>query len=496
MTQAVSTNLSTRIDYGRWISLAVFAAIVIIAAITYPQWQPALKKFVARGGTGEEEHDHDSHGEDDGGHDGHDHDSHDHGGHGHAGHDHAGHEHIPDTEAHPQSESLELSAEAQASVGMKIGQLKLQSFERSVSLPSVVVEVRGRSRLAVVSPLTGIVTKILHLEGETVTPGEPLFEVRLTQEDLVQSQSDFLKTILEIDVVQKELGRLESISKSGAVAGKALLERQYEKDRQEGVMRAQRQALLLHGLSDEQIDNIVRTRKLLATMVVRAPIADATGDQREANLPLQIQRIEVEQGQAVPMGTQLSVLSDYSELMIEGQAFEHDVDAVSQAVADERTVAAVLETKGGKTQLVDNLRIQYVSNQIDAATRTAHVYVALPNELLDGSKKDRTFAQWRYKPGQRVVLRVPVERWENKLVLPTEAVAVDGVETYVFLIHGKHFDRRAVKVEYRDPLWVVIAPSEQVAPGKVVAISSAQQLHLAIKNQSGGGVDPHEGHNH
>jgi cobalt-zinc-cadmium efflux system membrane fusion protein len=487
MAQAATPTVNARVDYGRWLSLLFFAVAVIVALVTYPQWQPKLKAFVSRGASGEEGHDgHSGDGHSSGGGEGHDHD----------GHDHGSHDSIPDTEAHPQAESLELSAEAKASMGMKVGQLKLQSFERSVSLPSVVVEVRGRSRLAVVSPLTGIVTKILHLEGETVTPGEPLFEVRLTQEDLVQSQSDFLKTILETDVVQKEIDRLETVSKSGALPGKALLEKQYEKERQEGVMRAQRQALLLHGLSEQQVDDIVRTRTLLSTMVVKAPTADAMGGEREASLPLQIQRIEVEQGQAVPMGTQLAVLSDYSQLMIEGQAFEHDVDAVSQAVADSRTVAAVLENRGGKTQVVDNLKIQYVSNQIDAASRTAHVYVVLPNELIDTAKKESKFAQWRYKPGQRVVLRVPVERWEKKLVLPTEAVAVDGVETYVFLIHGKHFDRRTVKVEYRDPLWVVIAPSEQVAPGKVVAISGAQQLHLAIKNQSGGAIDPHAGHNH
>jgi cobalt-zinc-cadmium efflux system membrane fusion protein len=43
---------------------------------------------------------------------------------------------------------------------------------------------------------------------------------------------------------------------------------------------------------------------------------------------------------------------------------------------------------------------------------------------------------------------------------------------------------------------VVIASDGPLKPGDVVAAGGAYQLHLAIKNKSGGGVDPHAGHNH
>jgi hypothetical protein len=35
-----------------------------------------------------------------------------------------------------------------------------------------------------------------------------------------------------------------------------------------------------------------------------------------------------------------------------------------------------------------------------------------------------------------------------------------------------------------------------VFPGETVAQNGAHQLQMAIKNQSGGPVDPHAGHNH
>ena len=91
---------------------------------------------------------------------------------------------------------------------------------------------------------------------------------------------------------------------------------------------------------------------------------------------------------------------------------------------------------------------------------------------------------------------VPVEQWEKRIVLPVDAVAQDGVETYVFVPNGKRFDRKPVHVEYRDRFKVVIADDGSVYEGDAVALSGAQQMLLALKNKSGGAVDPHAGHNH
>ena len=42
-----------------------------------------------------------------------------------------------------------------------------------------------------------------------------------------------------------------------------------------------------------------------------------------------------------------------------------------------------------------------------------------------------------------------------------------------------------------------IFPQAEVGfPGDVVAARGAYQMHLALKNQAGGGVDPHAGHSH
>ncbi len=93
-------------------------------------------------------------------------------------------------------------------------------------------------------------------------------------------------------------------------------------------------------------------------------------------------------------------------------------------------------------------------------------------------------------------LLVSVEQGPNRLVVPAEAVVQDGAETYVFQRNGDLFDRRTVHVEYQDQRSAVLANDGSVFSGEHIVVTGAYQLHLAIKNKAGGGIDPHAGHNH
>jgi len=412
------------------------------------------------------------------------------------------HEHGDDHEhdGHDEENTLTLSAQARRGIGLREGEVALSTFERTISVPAIVAERRGRSRLTIIAPMTGSVTKIHATEGEAVTPDQPLFEIRLTHEELIQAQADLLKTTEEVDVVNREIARLEGIGPEGIVAVKTILERKYELQKLEAVRTAQRQTLLLHGLSESQIDDILENRTLLGVVVVRAPATASPEGGSRAVIPLLIQDLSVERGQHVRAGDTLAVLADHATLLVEGEAFEQDLPQITRAAADRLPVTATLESKKGSERTIEGLQIAYVANRVDTESRTLHFYVPLPNEVVrdergegDGAPR---FVEWRYKPGQRMQLRVPVERWTDRIVLPPAAVAQDGVENYVFLIDGDHLDRRAVQVEYRDPQSVVIADDGALLPGDRIAMTAAQQLQLAMKTRSGGAIDPHAGHSH
>ncbi len=91
---------------------------------------------------------------------------------------------------------------------------------------------------------------------------------------------------------------------------------------------------------------------------------------------------------------------------------------------------------------------------------------------------------------------IPIEKWTAKIVLPASAIVDDGAESYLFVQRGKKFERVAVHVLYRDTQHVVVDNNGAVKLGAVVAGRGAHQIQLAIKNKSGGAVDPHAGHTH
>lgn len=255
----------------------------------------------------------------------------------------------------------------------------------------------------------------------------------------------------------------------------------------------------MHGLSEDQVANILKTRKLLPKLSVSVPAAPATENSDSTPLTLQVQDLRVELGQHVTAGDVLFVLADHRELFIEGKAFEQDVEAVSQAAAEDWKVSAIIESRSAKPEnILTGLNLLYMANKVDPDSRAFRFYVTLPNRVLREKRAadGRRFLDWEFKPGQRVQVRVPVEQWKDRIVLPVEAIANEGSESFVFQANGDHFDRRPVHVEYRDQVWAVIANDGSLFPGDIVAKSGAFQLQTAMKNKAGGAIDPHAGHNH
>ena len=433
----------------------------------------------------------------------------------HSGHDHAGHD---------DSTSLELSAQALRNIGLSsenVRPIKLESFNRTLSVPAMVVERPGRTKIKVVAPMTGIITDVYAIKGEAVLPATLLFKLRLTHEELVQAQTVFLKTLGELDVEKREIERLQEITERGVVAGKVLLERQYAKEKLEAVLSAHREALLLHGFSLKQVEQIVTSRHLLGELLVKVPVLrDGSGEvrmgdptirqisatleetdngrDRSLSQPFVIQELNVSKGEFVQAGDTLCVLADYRELYIEGHGFEQDADDLVRAAQNDWMITAVREGNGSAPELIHGLKVVFIDNEIEADSRALRFYVRLPNEVLrDAETSDgRRFLTWRYKTRQRMQLLVPVEQWDDRIVLPVDAVAQEGAEYFVFQQNGDHFDRRPVHVEYRDQFSAVIANDGSLFPGDTVAFAGAHQMQVALKNKAGGAVDPHAGHSH
>jgi multidrug efflux pump subunit AcrA (membrane-fusion protein) len=405
------------------------------------------------------------------------------------------HEHAHEEHGHEEQASIELSTAALKNIGYKSLTVAVGDYERTISIPGMVVERPGKSQIRVSAPLGGVVTGSHIIQGEAVAPDSPLFDIRLTHEELVTAQGVFMESAEALDVVNAEISRLESVTE-GVIAGRRIVEQKYERQKLEARLRAQRQGLLLHGLSDAQVDEILKTRRLLKSLTVRAPSHEDCPT-CHSNHPFHVQSLDVQSGEQVAAGDTLCVLADHCELYIEGTAFEVDVQHLRDAIAADTSLSADVLISARREHAVDGLKLLYLADQVDRQSRALHFYVRLPNEVLSDRQNDaHRFVQWRFNPGQRVELSLPIERWADRLVVPAEAVVTEGAESYVYRQSGDHFHRVSVHVEHRDQKSAVIANDGSVFPGEVIAAHGAFQIHLALKNKSGGAIDPHAGHHH
>lgn len=429
-----------------------------------------------------------------------------HGDDAHAADSHAGHAH-----ADPADDNVVvISRQARSNLAVRSKAITTGSYTKYVEIPGVITTWPGRTHILVTSPLTGVINAINVARGQQVTSGVSLFSLRLTHQDLVKLQEEFLSQLGQRDVIQKEITRLTSVTTSGAVARKTLINRQYELDTLVAGLRAVRQSMLLHGLTEEQVSLIEEDRNLIREITIYAPEIHKDNSLHHDAVPHQhaddhkhvdgeflVSHLDVHRGESVESGKTLIQLSDYRRLLIEGQAFQRDAYLLQNATRNNQTLQAVLERSDDDREVIENLKIAYIDHEVGRETRALAFYVALENQVeRQQNQGDRRFVNWQYKPGQRLTLRLPSDTIDDVYVVPNEAVADEGPNRYIFVDRGEHFDRVAVSVVARDSIHTAIANDGSLKPVQRVAITRAHQLQMAIKNKSGGAVDAHAGHSH
>ena len=130
----------------RWVTAVLAIGLIAIGLVmTRNRWMPLVAPIAAVG----DEHDEDA---------------------TDAEHDHA--EHAHDHAGHSEVTSIESSEKGLKNIGFEPLTIELTDYQKSLTLPAIVVERPGRSQLHITAPLTGVITKILKQTGDTAAIGE------------------------------------------------------------------------------------------------------------------------------------------------------------------------------------------------------------------------------------------------------------------------------------------------------------------------------------
>jgi hypothetical protein len=211
-----------------------------------------------------------------------------------------------------------------------------------------------------------------------------------------------------------------------------------------------------------------------------------------------IEKIDVFPGKMIQPGDDLCELAVHDELALTGLGFQRDSELIAQVLEHQWPVSAVFEASENNELLREGMKIQYADNMVDADTHLFKFYIPLDNEVVRdmAGPNGVMYRSWRFKPGQRAQLLVPVEHWNDKFVLPTEAVVKEGLDAFVFRQNGKLFERVPVVIAYEDDRHSVLAEGSRLSAGDVIAMNDAYQLNLALRKAEGGGGDAHAHHGH
>lgn len=398
---------------------------------------------------------------------------------------------------------LELSAQARANLNLVSGPVKVQTYWRTIHIPGVIEDRPGITDQGITAPLAGVVTQVHAFEGDIIRPGEKLFTLRLVSEYLQQTQSDLFKAIREVEISNQEIQRIQDLVDSGVIPGKRRIELQQEISRQNAQIDAYRQDLLSRGLSQNQVDQI-EGGKFLTSIVVVAPQVDEDSTQSSQrvsrNQPIdqfrnhffEIQELKVDLGHQVEAGQALAVLANHNSLYVKGHAFKKEASRLARAAEKgwKVDIEFTEDVASDWPALEQQFRIRHLANTTEPNSRTFDFFIPLENQSRSYEKDGRPFVIWRFRPGQRVTISVPVDQIENVIVLPSAAVAFEGLDAFIFQQNGDLFNRIPVEVVHRDRYNVIIANDGAVSPGMYLAQNAGASLNRVLKAQAASGMQP------
>jgi len=275
---------------------------------------------------------------------------------------------------------VHLSAEQERALGVVYVSVERATLTRSIRTVGR-IEAPEPNVADITPKIEGFVEELFVAStGETVRQGQPLLTIY--SPELVAAQEELL-------TAKRLAAGIDSSAGESWSAARTMLD-------------ASRRRLAYWDITPEQIERLERTDEVTKTLTLVAPV---TGIVLEKN---------VLEGQRVMPGVRLYRIADLTELWVEGEAFERDIQFIEEGAQAHIEVAAY----PGEHRMGT---VSFVYPTVDVQSRTNRVRVTVPNPDL------------RLKPGMFATIFFDVRVATDALTVPSEAVVVTGERNLVFV---------------------------------------------------------------
>jgi membrane fusion protein, heavy metal efflux system len=294
----------------------------------------------------------------------------------------------------------------------------------------------------VFSQYPGKIIKAFYNVGDDVKQGDILFTI--DSPDLLQAESTLLASAGVLELQKKNLARLSGLLKTGGSSQKDVDQATSDQQTAEGASKAAKDAVRIFGKSDEEIEQVVATRKIESTLKVPSPISGRVVTRNAAPGFL------TQPGSAPPPFQ----VADVSTMWMIANVIETDAPAYKLGQEVRMTVPAYPDkiftghvTNLG-SQIDPNSHRQLVRSEIDD-----------PEHLL----RSGMYASFVIRVGDPV----------TSLAVPAEGVVREGDGTMSVWVttDSRRFVKRTVTTGIRQDGWVQILDGLQ--PGETVVTEGA-----------------------
>ena len=341
-------------------------------------------------------------------------------------------------EGHDMSSgSVNVSPEKQQLVGIRTAVAEIKPLVKKIRTVGIVTYDETKVAQVFTKVEGWIETLFVNYTGKLVEKGQPLFT--LYSPDLVATQEEYL-----LALQAKE--SLASSSLQEIRAGSASL------------LEASRRRLSLWDISDEQIQELQRSRKLTKTLTFYSPSSGF------------VIKKEAAQGMKVMPDKELYTITDLSAVWVNADIYEFDLATVR--LGQKATIALSYfpgQTFSGK--------VSWISPVLEEKTRTTKVRLEFANR------------DFKLKPEMYANVEIEVDAGK-KLAIPDEAVLDSGLRKIVFIDKGEgRYAPAEVKLGSKfDGYYEVLAglsPGERIIASASFLLDSESRLKEAMGAMAG-----------
>ncbi len=281
----------------------------------------------------------------------------------------------------PQTRQFIVPVERQQQIGVTYAKVKREPLRHTIHSVGLVVPDKAR-KWQFVSRVDGYVQKLnVTAPGEIVDKGAPLLSIY--SPDLLTSEREFV-----------ELLRMRDEAKS--------------KDARETPSRlinSAKERLHLWNVTDEQIDELQKTRKPQENLTLLSPFRGI------------VQSVPAEQGKSVKVGDMLVEVADLSVVWVWAEFYENELPMLK---VDQKIDITAKSYPGEKFEGT----ISLINPFLEEAKRTAKVRIDIPNP------------DFKLRPGMYVNTELAMDMGEG-LTIPVSAVMPTGTRNVVFINRGE-----------------------------------------------------------